>query len=99
MSTREYGFTDAQAALEVSKKAQGASERMESLSVYLGKKVKEIEGLTETFSVQTQVANRLKDVIAMIKETVEPLSTIAKDIQITAQRSIEALEVSKNARI
>ena len=96
---KEYGFKDANAALAIAKKAKAASEKVSELTAYIGKKSQEIGGLTDTFSVNTQVVNRLDELKVHLDEIVEPLATVAKDIEITAQRSIEAEEVSKNARI
>jgi len=96
---KDYGFKDAEAALGVAKSAKAAAEKVTELAGYIQKKAEEVDTLTDTFTVNTQVANRLRDLKDHLTEIVAPLEDVAKNIEITAQRSIEAYEVSKNAKI
>jgi methyl-accepting chemotaxis protein len=93
----KFSFNDASVALEKAKKAQELSTKAEGLCKLIEQKSAEVSELNNTFSANTQIANRFDQLKASIGECVEPLAAIATAVTKMANAAVEAQEASKHA--
>lgn len=93
----EYQFNDIEAAKQAANTAATLSEKIEGLCALLQQKAEKISGLTNTFSINTQVYNRVIQLSNTLGEFKEPLDNIAADVKRLALNSEKAMEASKNA--
>ena len=88
-------FNDVDAGVVAAKKADELADRIVGVNKLIEVKKAEVAGMDNTFSTNKQICNRFEQLQEVLGKLVEPLNTVAKDVQKLANASQQALEASK----